>query len=128
MNETLLALVMAAIAQVESSNNHRAIAFHDGGSPSYGAYQIKLQTARQMGFQGYASDLWLNREVNYEYARKYLLFQYERYGKSLDCAIVAYNAGSIRSRKTPGNSEGGFCQVKDSRYLSKVKKHLGRGF
>jgi soluble lytic murein transglycosylase-like protein len=111
MNESLIAAVMTAICSVESSGNHRAINIHDGGSPSYGKCQIKLSTARHMGFTGHITELWLNPEVNRFYAEKYFRYQLERYG-NVSVAIAAYNSGSVREGK-----------IRNTQYVAKV---LGR--
>lgn len=98
MNEAALLMVLSAICHVESGGNHRAINIHDGGSPSYGECQIKLTTARGLGFRGHVSDLWLDRRVNRYWAGQYLRRQYDRYG-DWEKAIAAYNAGSLKGGK-----------------------------
>lgn len=64
---------------------------NDGGSPSYGLCQVKLATARHMGFKGKPSDL-LKPDINADLAAKYLRYQLNRYG-SMEKALSAYNAG-----------------------------------
>lgn len=64
---------------------------NDGGSPSYGACQVKLATARHMGFKGTPSQL-MEPRTNAAIAAKYLNYQIKRYG-SADKAVSAYNAG-----------------------------------
>jgi soluble lytic murein transglycosylase-like protein len=117
MKAELLAAIMSAICNVESGGDSSAINVRDGGSPSYGYCQIKLETARQFGFKGYASELWLKREVNYEFARRYFLYQYERYGKNADLAIAAYNSGSVRINPETG-------RLRNAAYVSKVKSAM----
>jgi soluble lytic murein transglycosylase-like protein len=110
MNELLL--VLTAIGIVESGQHNHPINVQDGNSASYGLHQIKLSTARQFGYKGHVTTLWLNQEVNRKYALLYLEYQYKRYNNSLDCAIVAYNRGSVRNREL----------VKQSSYLKKVRE------
>lgn len=95
MTEQMIAALVSAICWVESSHRENAINIEDGNSASYGLCQIKLGTARLMGFRGGPLELWRNPKVNREYATKYFRYQMGRYG-SLDKAIAAYNAGSVR--------------------------------
>lgn len=83
---------LKAICWVESRHNPNIIHKDDGGSDSYGICQIKLATARFMGFKGKAKDL-LDPKVNLHYAAKYLKYQKDRYGDNVRKAISAYNAG-----------------------------------
>ena len=90
--------LLPAICWVES--NHRNVDnMDDGGSPSYGICQIKLDTANWMkdkykipGKELEPSDLQ-KPEINALYSGLYLLYLTHRY-KTLKCAISAYNAGS----------------------------------
>lgn len=91
--------LMNALCYVESNHNPNAYVKHDGHSPSYGLCQIKLSTARGMGFTGPVKDLF-KPEINGFYAAKYLAYQHERY-KSWRKALSAYNAGRISNRNLP---------------------------
>lgn len=83
--------LVRAVCKVESGLNPAAIHHSDGHSKSYGLCQIKLATARQMGYDGTVQGL-MDPETNAMYAAKYLKMQKERYGNWLQ-AISAYNAG-----------------------------------
>jgi hypothetical protein len=65
----------------------------DGGSPSYGVCQVKLNTALQMDPKATVDKL-LVIEYNYHIALKYYQYQLKRYKGDIRCAISAYNAGS----------------------------------
>lgn len=80
-----------AVCMVESRGNYAAYSPHDAGSPSIGLCQIKLKTARWLGFQGNEEQL-MQPEVNAYYAAKYLQKHLCKY-HDLRMAISAYNAG-----------------------------------
>lgn len=80
-----------AVCMVESSGNEKAITPEDGNSTSYGICQIKLATAKSVGFKGTAAGL-MEPSLNALYASRYLITKLNRY-KSLDQAVSAYNAG-----------------------------------
>ena len=103
--------LLSAVCFVESGHKPSAYVAMDGQSPSYGLCQIKLATARQVGFEGSTRDL-MHPATNALYAAKYLRWQYERYG-SWDKAVSAYNAG----RAIKGNAG----------YVGRVDKQLKRG-
>jgi len=94
MTPELFAALLSAVCFVESGHNPHAINVSDGGSASYGYCQLKLSTARDMGFRGHVSELWHNREVNRKYASEYLRYQLKRYGGDVRKAVSAYNCGS----------------------------------
>lgn len=100
MNELLFAFLLEAICHVESGNLRTAINTHDSGSASYGACQIKLSTARWLGFTGTVTDLWLDETINKYYASKYLSYLAKRYDNNLDHIISAYNCGKLCNNKT----------------------------
>ena len=113
--------LLLAICTVET-NLTNVVVYHDGKSPSYGICQIKLGTAKMMGFKGKAEEL-VNPMVNAKFAAKYLKYQQNRYNvndnvndKNLYKAIAAYNAGSYieRTKGVPVNL----------RYLTKVRVRL----
>jgi len=85
--------LLSAVCWVESNHQPAAYAESDGGSPSLGLCQIKLGTARWLGFEGEASDL-MEPNTNAYYAAKYLRRQYLRYG-TWERAVSAYNCGYV---------------------------------
>lgn len=87
--------LLSSLCYVESRHNVNAIHIDDGGSPSLGICEIKLHTARLLGFTGTQKDL-MNANVNIYYAGKYLKQQLDRYKQNQFKAIAAYNAGSYR--------------------------------
>lgn len=86
--------LLSAVCYVESHHKPRAVNRQDGGSPSLGLCQIKLDTAKLLGFQGKEKDL-MNPKVNAYYAAKYLKKQLDRYDGYYYRAISAYNAGKF---------------------------------
>lgn len=76
-----------------------------------GACQIKLSTAKLMGYTGSESVL-KKPGVNVYWAGRYLQYQLLRYNGDVIKAISAYNAGTHRV-----NAKG---QVMNRRYLGKV--------
>jgi soluble lytic murein transglycosylase-like protein len=95
MSESLILALVAAICHVESGHNPKAINIHDGDSPSYGECQVKLKTARWLGFKGRITDLWTNSKINREWAGNYLRYQLKRYKGDVRKAVSAYNCGSV---------------------------------
>lgn len=85
------ARLLHAICLVESGCRQHVTNHSDGGSPSYGPMQIKLTTARYVGFTGTAEQL-MQPGTNAHYAAKYLVKKLNRY-KNILMAISAYNAG-----------------------------------
>lgn len=101
--------LVLAIIKIESGNNRFAFNGRDrDGRGTFGLMQLKVATARYMGFTGGASDLY-NWKTNLKYGIRYLNYQYRRYG-SVPSALAAYNAGSVfickgskkNKRCTPG--------------------------
>lgn len=91
--------LLSAVCWVES--NHKVSAIHedDGGASSLGICQIKLDTARMLGFKG-PEKLLMLPSVNIHYAARYLKWQLTRYHNNVPKALAAYNAGSFK----PSNS------------------------
>jgi soluble lytic murein transglycosylase-like protein len=56
--------------------------------------QIKLSTARWLGYKGSPAKLWKDPRVNAHWAAKYLRYQIKRYKGDILCGVSAYNAGS----------------------------------
>jgi len=98
--------LLEAICRVESGNNPTRVHKNDGRGDSLGLCQIKLSTARLVGFKGKRNQL-MNAKVNMYYAGKYLKYQVNRYGGNYAKATTAYNQGTSYSH---GGSE----------YLAKV--------
>jgi soluble lytic murein transglycosylase-like protein len=84
--------ILSGLCWVESNHNPKALNRFDGKTASYGLCQIKLATARSMGFKG-SFKLLYNPIINAQYAAKYLRKQYLRYDKNWIKAISAYNGG-----------------------------------
>jgi soluble lytic murein transglycosylase-like protein len=93
--------LLRAVCWVESG--HRSIITReDGGSSSIGICQLKLATAKHMGFKGTRLQL-LDPKVNARYAAKYLAWQFKRYG-DWKFAIIAYNRGHFKQKMLKNNS------------------------
>lgn len=97
--------LLKSLCYIESKHDTSVVSVNDGGSDSIGICQVKLKTAKWLGFKGNEKDL-LKPENNIEYAGKYLKYQIERYD-SLSKGVIAYNRG---------NSKG----LTNSIYLDKV--------
>lgn len=85
------AKLVYAVCMVESTGNAEAYSPNDAGTPSYGLCQIKMKTARWLGFKGTEAEL-MHPEMNAYYCAKYLEYNIRRYA-TLEEAISAYNAG-----------------------------------
>lgn len=103
--DTLTALFLSATTQfslpphlidslcyVETGWKINAVHLDDGGSDSIGICQIKLETARSVGYKGTSQSLMVPR-VNIYYAAKYLSALRSRYHGDIKKAIIAYNLG-----------------------------------
>lgn len=93
--------LLISVCKVESRCTATAINKNDGTKKakamgikehSHGLFQIKLATAKMLGFEGTAAQL-MNPEVNAHYAAKYLRHLMNRYHNDVPKAISAYNAG-----------------------------------
>jgi len=84
--------VLRSLCWAESSFNPAPPLKDDGGSFSHGLCQLKLRTARHMGFKG-KSVLLRDPAINAQFAAKYLRYQLDRYNNDWVKAISAYNAG-----------------------------------
>ena len=101
----------AMIAQHAAANNlpesivRRIIKRESGGNPrvvskgNYGLMQIKLGTARAMGYQGTAAGL-LDPDTNMTYAVKYLAGAYHTAGGNADRTVHYYAAGYYFAAKS----------------------------
>lgn len=91
--------LLASLCYVESNHDVRKIHYNDGESHSYGICQIKLSTARGLGFRGTAMEL-MRPERNIHYAAVYLQHQLVRYHGDIARGVVAYNRGNARHLTT----------------------------
>lgn len=86
--------LVLAVVRIESGKNRFAYNGRDrDGLGTYGLMQLKLATARGMGFKGKYLDLYEWR-TNLKYGIRYLNYQFTRYG-TVPSALAAYNAGSV---------------------------------
>ena len=95
LNFGLPPYLLNAVCWTESRYNVHAIHLHDGQGTSVGICQIKLKTARWMGFKGSLSELQ-KPDVNIHYAAKYLSYNLLRYHGNIKKALVAYNMGNAK--------------------------------
>lgn len=118
----------ALIASQASANGvpedlvRRVIRRESGGNPrvvsagNYGLMQIKLGTARAMGYQGDAAGL-LDANTNMTYAVKYLAGAYRAAGGNADRAVHYYASGYYYAAKrkgmvdSNGNAAGAFADA-----------------
>lgn len=113
------------IARHAAANNvpedlvRRVIKRESGGNPrvvsagNYGLMQIKLATARSMGYTGNAAGL-LDADTNMAYAVKYLAGAYHVAGGNLDRAVHYYAAGYYYAAKNKGVAMAANGQALDS--------------
>lgn len=87
--------LLSAVCFVETGHKTNVIHHHDGSGDSLGVCQVKLATARLMGFKGSYNEL-MKPEINIDYSAKYLSYQLQRYNWDFGKAIAAYNSGSHR--------------------------------
>lgn len=86
------------VVKRESGGNPRAVS-----KGNYGLMQIRLGTARAMGYRGDARGL-LDAETNMTYAMKYLAGAYRAAGGSHDRAVALYARGYYPEAKRMGFS------------------------
>ena len=120
------------IARHAAANNlpedllRRVIKRESGGNPrviykgNYGLMQIKLATARAMGYRGTAAGL-LDADTNMTYAAKYLAGAYQVAGGNTNRAVHYYAAGYYYAAKRKGytarseeTASTAFASAKDS--------------
>lgn len=89
--------MLSSVCYHESTFDPYVIVRDDGGSPSYGLCQVKLETARMLGFRGTADEL-MDPQENMHYAAKYLSKQLSRYNGDVNKAVSGYNAGTATSK------------------------------
>lgn len=86
--------LLSALCYVESAHNIHAIHKDDGTSNSVGICQVKLKTAKWLGFKGTEKQL-MDPATNIHYAALYLSRQIKRYG-SIEKGVIAYNIGNAK--------------------------------
>jgi soluble lytic murein transglycosylase-like protein len=97
----------------------RVIKRESGGNPrvvsagNYGLMQIKLATARSMGYTGSAAGL-LDADTNMTYAVKYLAGAYRVANGNLNQAVHYYAAGYYYAAKNKGMAMTSNAQALDS--------------
>src|SRR5471032_1080748 len=91
--------LLRRIIKRESGSNPRVIS-----KGNYGLMQIRLGTARAMGYQGTAAGL-LDPDTNMTYAAKYLAGAYHTAGGNADRAVHYYAAGYYFAAKSRGRSD-----------------------
>lgn len=89
-------LILLAICTHETKLNNITVQ-NDGGTPTYGICQVKMGTAKMLGFQGKETDL-LKPKENAKWAAEYLKYQHNRY-KNWCKAVASYNAGRYNESK-----------------------------
>ncbi len=99
-----------AIVRVESNFNPKA----RGRAGEVGLMQIKLATARLMGYRGSKKGLY-DPETNIKYGMKYLGGAHKLSGGDTCGTVLRYNAGHAAKRMNPISS----------RYCRKVQKIVG---
>jgi soluble lytic murein transglycosylase-like protein len=109
--------LLLAICTHETGLTNKVVQ-HDGGTPTFGVCQVKLGTAKMVGYDIKGDDL-MNPEVNAEVAGAYLKYQIDRYDGNICKATASYNAGRYNpSMKAIGNP-------RNLKYLRSVQKLLG---
>lgn len=83
--------LLSSMCYIESKHNTQAFHKNDGDGNSIGVCQIKLKTAKYLGFKGTEKQL-MNPETNIHYAAKYLAKHLNKYHNTTK-AIIAYNVG-----------------------------------
>jgi soluble lytic murein transglycosylase-like protein len=104
-----MAAAQASVNGVPVSLVERVIKRESGGNPravsrgNYGLMQIRLGTARAMGFSGSASEL-LDPQINMTYAVRYLAGAYRAAGGNESRAVALYASGYYYQAKAQGFS------------------------
>jgi soluble lytic murein transglycosylase-like protein len=104
--------LLSALCFVESSHRTNVVHHDDGNGDSLGICQIKLSTARQMGYTGTAKTLLTDPRINILYSSLYLASRIHRYRGDVLMGIAAYNAGSFKINR--------LGQPVNRRYIIKV--------
>jgi|ERR1035437_359202 soluble lytic murein transglycosylase-like protein len=115
-------ILLLAICSHESGGFTQNYSPMDHGSPSFGSCQIKLDTAKFLGFNGNPEEL--NKpKINFRYAALYLQYQQRRYGDNWVQVTSAYNAGSF----LPSRYNSRTCP-RNLRYIRLVQNKLPEEF
>jgi hypothetical protein len=91
--------LLSSICYVETKHQPGIVKQEPKGGESLGVCQIKVSTARLLGYHGTDNKLRTNSKVNIYYAGKYLKKQLRRYDGEIWQAVAAYNAGSYHEAK-----------------------------
>lgn len=110
----LPANLLSSICYVESHYNPNALHKDDGDSNSVGLCQVKLKTAKWLGFKGNEKQL-LKPEINAYYAAKYLQYLLKRYHGNITKAIIAYNRGNAGTLTRTSYSDKVYRRLKEER-------------
>jgi soluble lytic murein transglycosylase-like protein len=102
--------LLKALCMVESNLNPKAVHKDDGASDSIGLCQLKLETAKLVGYRGKAAGLLVGH-INAYYAALYLRRQIVRY-QNVVKGISAYNMGSAKVLKNG--------TLRNAKYVRKV--------
>lgn len=90
--------LLYGICKVESGLDPLQVHHDDGGSDSIGLCQLKLATARWMGFRGRERDLYAAK-INALFAAQYVAFLLTKHSNDSTLTIAAYNSGRPKYRK-----------------------------
>jgi soluble lytic murein transglycosylase-like protein len=127
-NVSAMAASQAGAAGLPASLVERVIRRESGGNPravhagNYGLMQIRLGTARAMGYTGSAAGL-LDPQTNMTYALRYLAGAYRAAGGNESRAVALYSRGYYAQAKAQGFSPYGF-----SPYASGANPGYGAGY
>jgi soluble lytic murein transglycosylase-like protein len=108
-NVSTMAASQAGAAGLPASLVERVIHRESGGNPravhagNYGLMQIRLSTARALGYTGSAAGL-LDPQTNMTYALRYLAGAYRAAGGNESRAIALYSRGYYNQAKAQGFS------------------------
>jgi soluble lytic murein transglycosylase-like protein len=108
-NVSTMAASQASVAGLPASLVERVIRRESGGNPravhagNYGLMQIRLSTARAMGYTGSATGL-LDPQTNMTYALRYLAGAYRAAGGNERRAVALYARGYYNQAKAQGFS------------------------
>lgn len=87
--------LLESTCYIESKHNTQAIHRDDGKGNSVGVCQVKLKTAKSLGFHGTENQL-IDPATNIRFAAQYLKYQIKRYRGDINKALTAYNKGNSK--------------------------------
>lgn len=105
--------LIESVCYVESHYDTNAYHKHDGKGNSVGLCQIKLSSARLVGFKGTEKEL-MRPDVNIRFASKYLAHQLHRYKGCKARAVIAYNQGSAKNLTSTAYSRKVFSRLQQN--------------